>query len=101
MTEVTVEQECLDEKPIVKKKNYFEMFFATIIILLVGGYLYGVTFTTIPEENIRIVDTILGFLLGSVIAPIIIWAFRSSKAQIDRENAELQVSQIKNGKGGK
>jgi hypothetical protein len=49
----------------------------------------------------RIVDTILGFLLGSVLSPIIIWAFRSSKAQTDKENAELVIKQLNgNGKGG-
>jgi uncharacterized membrane protein len=87
------------KKPIVKKRNVFEMIFSTIIILLVSGYFYGVTFTTVPEENMRIVDTILGFLLGSVIYPIVVWAFRSSKAQTDKENMELQVKQL-NGKGG-
>lgn len=85
--------------PIVKRKGVFEMIFAIIIILLVGGYFYGVTFTNIPEGNTRIVDTILGFLLGSVLSPIIMWAFRSSKAQVDKETAELQVKQL-NGKGG-
>jgi uncharacterized membrane protein len=87
------------KKPIVKKRGLFEMVFSTVIILLVAGYFYGVTFTHVPEENMRIVDTILGFLLGSVIYPIIVWAFRSSKAQTDKENMELQVEQLK-GKGG-
>ncbi len=87
------------KKPIVKKRGLFEMIFSTIIILLVSGYFYGVTFTHVPQENMRIVDTILGFLLGSVIYPIVVWAFRSSKAQTDKENLELQVKQL-NGKGG-
>lgn len=85
-------EECKEK--IVKRRNYFTMAFAMIIMLLVAGYLYGVTFSTIPEGNERVVDTILGFLLGSVISPIIIWAFRSSKAQIDKENAELEIQQL-------
>jgi uncharacterized membrane protein len=89
-------EEC--KKKVVKRRNYFTMAFATIIMLLVAGYLYGVTFAAIPKGNERVVDTILGFLLGSVISPIIIWAFRSSKAQIDKENAELEIQQL-TGKG--
>jgi hypothetical protein len=96
---VELESQVGEVKPIVKKKAYFEMAFAVLIILLVGGYLYGITFLSIPRANMRIVDTILGFLLGSVLSPIIIWAFRSSKAQTDKENAELVIKQL-NGKGG-
>lgn len=96
---MTEEVDCVPKEPIVKRRSYFTMAFAVVIILLVAGYLYGVTFTTIPKDNVRIVDTILGFLLGSVVAPIIIWAFRSSKAQVDKENAELEVRQL-NGKIG-
>ena len=86
------------KRPVTKRRNYFTMTFATIIMLLVAAYLYGVTFLTIPEGNEKVVDTILGFLLGSVISPIVIWAFRSSKAQIDKENAELEIKQL-TGKG--
>ena len=88
------------KEPIVKRRNYFTMAFAALITVMVGGYIYGVTFCAIPEANMRIVDTTLGFLLGSVISPIIIWAFRSSKAQIDKENAEMELNQLTE-KGGK
>ena len=33
------------------------------------------TFCAIPAENVRIVDTILGFLLGTAIASIFNWLF--------------------------
>ena len=92
-------KECSGKKPIVKKHGVFEMFFAVLVTLLVSGFFYGVTFTAIPKGNMRIVDTILGFLLGSVVSPLVVWAFRSSKAQTDKENMELQVKQL-NGKGG-
>lgn len=100
MDEQVTERQEVRREPIVKKKNLFEMIFSVLIIMLVGGYLYGITFHGIPQQNMRIVDTILGFLLGSVVSPIIIWAFRSSKAQVDKENAELIVKQL-NGTGGK
>lgn len=83
------------KEPVKKRQNKFEMIFATIIIFMVAGYLYGITFHAIPKGNERVVDTVLGFILGSVISPIVIWAFRSSKAQIDKENAEFEVKQLK------
>jgi hypothetical protein len=41
-------------------------------------YLLGITFTTVPEANVRFADTVLGFLLGTVIAGIIGFFFGSS-----------------------
>lgn len=80
-----------------KEKWYHEFInlFAILIIMMVIVYLYLITFIPIEESNLRIVDTILGFLLGSVIGPIVVWAFRSSKAQIDREKAEISGSSSK------
>jgi hypothetical protein len=41
-------------------------------------YIGFITFGTIPSENVRFADTILGFLLGSVVATIINFYFGSS-----------------------
>lgn len=84
MTELTP---ILEEKKSngAKKKVIFECVFAVMIILLVSGYLFGITFLDVPEANARVVDTVLGFLLGSVISPIIIWSFKNSKHTMDKE----------------
>lgn len=42
------------------------------------GYLASVTFTNIPPENLRVVDTILGFLLGTIVSTIIGFFFGNS-----------------------
>lgn len=82
-----------------KKRVIFECGFAVMIILIVSTYLFGITFFEVPEDNSRVVDTILGFLLGSVISPIIIWAFKNSKHTVDKELSTLNqqpVKEIKN-----
>lgn len=71
---------------VIKKKLVFECAFAVMIMLFVSGYLFGITFLEIPEANSKVVDTVLGFLLGSVISPIIIWAFKNSKQSVEKEN---------------
>lgn len=78
-----------------KKRMYFECFFAVFVICLVSAYLYGITFTDIPEANARVVDTVLGFLLGSVISPIVIWCFKNSKATVDKQNQEIKPIEVK------
>lgn len=56
-------------------------------------YILFITFHDIPEKNIRFADTILGFLLGTVVATIINFFFGSSKGseektQILNDNAK-------------
>jgi hypothetical protein len=42
------------------------------------AYIFSVSFIAIPENNQRLVDTITGFLLGTIIAAIINFFFGSS-----------------------
>lgn len=42
-------------------------------------YITGITFIDIPETNIRFADTVLGFLLGTLIATIVNFFFGSSR----------------------
>ena len=43
---------------------YFAIFWSAFAVI----YLTGITFAEIPKENIRFADTIVGFLLGTIIA---------------------------------
>lgn len=52
--------------------------FATFWSLFAAGYIGFITFGTIPEDNQRFADTILGFLLGTVVATILQFFFGSS-----------------------
>jgi len=55
---------------------YFAIFWAVIVSL----YIYGITFENIPEENVRFADTILGFILGTVVAQIVAFFYGSSRS---------------------
>jgi len=46
---------------------YFAMFWSAFAVI----YLAGITFIEIPKENTRFADTIVGFLLGTVVATLI------------------------------
>jgi len=48
-------------------------------------YIVGITFFPIPESNVRFADTILGFLLGTVVATILNFFFGSSKSSKDKD----------------
>lgn len=41
-------------------------------------YIGAVTFATIPPDNMRIVDTIIGFLLGTIVSTIMTYWLGSS-----------------------
>ena len=42
-------------------------------------YILLITFAHIPQANVRFADTILGFLLGTLIATLINWYFGGAK----------------------
>ena len=46
---------------------YLSAFWSIMAVTYIGF----VTFTAIPESNVRFVDTILGFLLGTVVATVL------------------------------
>lgn len=50
-------------------------------------YIAAITFATIPQANIRFADTILGFILGTVIATILNFFFGSSRSSKDKDVA--------------
>ena len=53
-----------DDKFSKRVVYYFAIFWSVFAII----YLTGITFAEIPKENIRFADTIVGFLLGTIIA---------------------------------
>lgn len=58
---------------------------ATACLLFSAVYIFWITFGTIPATNLRFADTILGFLLGTMISTIIYFFFGSSKQNKDKD----------------
>jgi hypothetical protein len=61
-----------------KFSKRFVYIFAAVWSLFACAYIGAITFYPIPEPNVRFADTILGFLLGTVVATILNFFFGSS-----------------------
>lgn len=56
----------------------FVYYFAAFWSIVASVFIFGITFGTIPPENVRFADMISGFLLGTVIATILNFFYGSS-----------------------
>lgn len=63
----------------------FIYYFAIFWSLFAAGYIGFITFGTIPADNQRFADTILGFLLGTVVATILQFFFGSSMGSKEKD----------------
>ena len=64
-----------------KRYVYYLASFWSIVAMV---YIFLITFMTIPEANVRFADTVLGFLLGTIIATVIQYFLGSSKGSADK-----------------
>ncbi|MFT7880937.1 MAG: hypothetical protein ABXS91_11155, partial [Sulfurimonas sp.] len=62
----------------------FVYYLASFWSLVGAAYIFLITFYDIPEENVRFADTVLGFLLGTIVATVINFFFGSSKGSKDK-----------------
>lgn len=58
----------------------FSYYFAIGWSVVTASYIGAITFGSIPETNVRFADTVLGFLLGTLIATIIQFFYGSSSS---------------------
>ena len=75
--------EALRQEDLFSKR--FIYYFAIFWSIFAAGYIGFITFGTIPTDNQRFADTILGFLLGTVVATILQFFFGSSMGSKDKE----------------
>jgi hypothetical protein len=69
-----------------KFSKQFIYWFAIGWSVIAGVYIFWVTFGDVPEANIRHTDTLLGFLMGTIISTIIAFFFGSSKGSMDKQD---------------
>jgi len=69
----------------------FVYYFASFWSLCAALYIACITFGTIPAANIRFADTILGFLLGTVVATIFNFFYGTSKSSQDKTDKSAEM----------
>lgn len=69
----------------------FVYYFATAVLLFSIVYIIAITFCTIPQENVRFADTILGFLLGTLLTTIINFFFGTSRSSQSKDTVISDV----------
>lgn len=74
----------------------YVMYLATFWSVTAVVYIFLITFTFIPEMNVRFADTILGFLLGTVVATILNFFLGSSASS--KEKTEVLAAELKDQK---
>jgi multisubunit Na+/H+ antiporter MnhE subunit len=55
-------------------------------------YIGFITFATIPEQNVRFADTILGFLLGTIVATFMNFFYGTSKSSQDKTDKMAEMA---------
>lgn len=63
----------------------FIYYYATFITLVTFAFIFVIIFVKIDDKNMRIVDTVLGFLLGVSLSAIIQFFFGSSKGSSEKQ----------------
>ena len=70
----------------------FVYYFASFWSLCAVVYIAFITFAAIPAANIRFADTILGFLLGTVVATILNFFYGTSKSSQDKTDKLAEMA---------
>jgi hypothetical protein len=65
-------------------KNSIRNLLALGMVLFATVYILLVTFAHVPTANVRVVDTVLGFILGTMMATVINYYFGSSKGSDEK-----------------
>lgn len=63
----------------------FIYYFSAVIFAFSAIYIVAITFGTIPKDNQRFADTILGFLLGTLLATVINFFYGTSKSSQSKD----------------
>lgn len=89
-----MQKEALKQEDVWSKR--FIYIFAGIWSIFSMVFIFAITFGNVPQESIRFADTILGFLLGTIIATIIQFFFGSSVSS--RKKTDEMFDEMRKGK---
>lgn len=78
----SMQMEALKQDDVYSKRYVYHL--ATFSLLITALYIFWITFGTIPDDNVRFADTILGFLLGTVVSTIMNFFYGTSKGSSDK-----------------
>jgi uncharacterized membrane protein len=78
-------------KEFTTTKHFFRNSLAIVLIAFSIIYITLITFVPIPPENVRFADTIIGFLLGTIVSTIINYYYGSSKGSSDTNEAMRKI----------
>lgn len=73
------------EDPLVRRFVYFFISFWSVLSAV---YIGCITFAVIPEDNVRFADTILGFVLGTMVASMFQFLLGSSLGSRNKDGAK-------------
>jgi hypothetical protein len=82
-----------------KESKTFIYRFSWLWAILVSTYIAFITFGNIPDDNVRFADTILGFLLGTILGQIMQFFYGSSNSS--RRKDDVLSTKLFSGNGGK
>lgn len=69
------------------------IYYLTSFLIITGiGYLFMVSFLVTPKENQRIVDTALGFIMGTVISSVIAFFYSSTKTSNEKTQQIVKLA---------
>jgi len=81
----SMQSDALKQDDLFSKR--FVYYFAAFWSIASALYIAFITFGEIPEANVRFADTILGFLLGTIVATIVQFFFGSSDSSKQKDGA--------------
>lgn len=79
-----MQKAALEQDDVFSKR--FVYYFAAFWSVAAVVFMFAITFGTIPPGSERFADTILGFLLGTIVATIINYFYGSSKGSKDKND---------------
>jgi len=85
-----MQNNALNQSDVFSKR--FVYYFAAFWSVFAVVYISAITFATIPKDNVRFADTIIGFLLGTVVATILNFFYGTSKSSQDKTDKLAEMA---------